>query len=295
MLVVEQVFLSYLFSSSSVEDGYALAPGSPTIEGARPSSNLHSHMDPNVVPMTPGGNSGYTSTASRHARSITFGLVIHSLADGLALGASSFSTASTTQSTPSVHQAWMPHFGRALGSHSHAESSLSNGGGIVENVTSASPLTIVVFLALLIHKIPAALALATSLLPLIPPRKIRVHIAIFSAATPLGAILGLTILGIMGAGSNAGAGEKQSELWAGMALAFSGGTFLYVATVLQPVRSEEGGPQSRQHSHVHPGEDEVQHLGTKQRVLLIIFGMFLPIVVSLMIGHGREQGAQIPG
>jgi solute carrier family 39 (zinc transporter), member 9 len=159
---------------------------------------------------------------------------------------------------------------------------------MMDQIQSTNPLTLIVFLALIIHKIPAALALATSLLPLIPPRKIRVHVAIFSIATPLGALLSIMLLGTVSAGTKGGTSEKQSGLWAGMALAFSGGTFLYVATVLQPVRKEDGESPS-QHGRAHPGEDEVQTLGSKQRVLLIIFGMFLPIVVSSMIGHGHEH------
>lgn len=160
----------------------------------------------------------------------------------------------------------------------------------MDHIQATNPLTLVVFLALIIHKLPTALALASSLLPLIPARKIRLHIAIFSLATPFGAIVSVMLLALATIGTKAGARDNQGDLWAGMALAFSGGTFLYVATVLQPVRSEEDPPQ--QHGHAHPGEDEVQTLGRKTRVLLIILGMFLPVMISSMLGHGHEHGHQ---
>jgi solute carrier family 39 (zinc transporter), member 9 len=283
MLFVEQIFLPSLSPSPSVEDGYALAPDRASFEGARSSSNLHARIDSNGASTTPGGSS---SIASRHARSITFGLVIHSLADGLALGASSFSRSSITEQAPLAPQSHTIPSIYTLDTRSLSRGEPS--GDMMDQIRSTNPLTLIVFLALIIHKIPTALALATSLLPLLPPRKIRVHVAIFSIATPLGALLSLMLLGIISAGTKGGTSEKQSGLWAGMALAFSGGTFLYVATVLQPVRKEAGEPQS-QHGHAHPGEDGVQTLGSKQRVLLIIFGMFLPIAVSSMIGHGHEQ------
>jgi zinc transporter 9 len=287
MLLVEQILLLSSSSFSSVESGYALAPNTESLEGARSSANLHAEMDPNGGSTTLGANPGYSGVGSRRARSITFGLVIHSLADGLALGASSFSGSSVIEQAFSSRQSLVSHFSHIFNARS-LEPTPSN-GGMIDHIKSTNPLTLIVFLALVIHKAPTALALATSLLPLIPPRKIRLHVAIFSLATPLGAMLSLMLLGIVSAGTKGGTSDQQSGMWAGMALAFSGGTFLYVATVLQPVRNEGGEPQS-QHSHAHLGEDEVHTLGSKLRVMLIIFGMFLPVVVSSLIGHGHEQG-----
>jgi len=66
-----------------------------------------------------------------------------------------------------------------------------------------------------------------------------------------------------------GIGDKGD--WAGLALLVSGGTFLYVATVLQPVK---------RHSPV-PGE-----MQATTRVFIIILGMFIPLVFRLF-HHGH--------
>ena len=108
---------------------------------------------------------------------LTLGLVIHSLADGLALGAS------------------------ASGENS-----------------SDTSLSLVVFIALIIHKClplkffflfiiktyisvaPTALALTSSLLSTSLPRSdIRKHVAVFSVATPVGALVSFLLLGFIGA------------------------------------------------------------------------------------------------
>ncbi|KAJ1303553.1 hypothetical protein OPQ81_011737 [Rhizoctonia solani] len=70
-------------------------------------------------------------------------------------------------------------------------------------------------------------------------------------------------------------GEHDSfAKWTGIALLFSGGTFLYVATVLQPVSS---------HGH-QEGE-----LKAGVRVLLTTLGMFFPFIAGGVLGHGHEH------
>jgi zinc transporter 9 len=176
---------------------------------------------------------------SARANPITLGLVIHSLADGLALGASS----------------------------SGSSGGGSGGGGIRDN-----PLMLIVFFALLIHKAPTSLALSSALLPLLPRPQIRLHIAVFAAATPIGALLAYLLLSLFA--------SQDGDKWGGIALAFSGGTFLYVATVLQPVReetragAEEGSPVM-----------ENAKMGKMVRLFLIVAGIFTPLSMSLAIGH----------
>lgn len=270
MLLVEQVLLP---STSSNDADYALLPNGSSTEASRSSSNLHVRSDSNGAPIT---QSVPSNGAYRRAKSITFGLVIHSLADGLALGASAFS--SSAKGHAHAHRA-------VLLSRDAADSD------IMDQLQTSS-LTLVVFFALFIHKMPTALALSTSLLPLIPPRRIRLHILVFSLATPLGAVLSFILLGFSDIGGSsigklitAGVASQASKsgLWAGIALAFSGGTFLYVATVLQPVGGESG---SGGHAHAHPGE-EASLLGPKARVALIVLGMVLPIIITTLIGHGH--------
>ncbi|KAJ7643954.1 Zinc/iron permease [Roridomyces roridus] len=150
---------------------------------------------------------------------LTFGLIIHGLADGLALGVSSLS--------------------------------------------DSHDLSFIIFLALIIHKAPTSLALSTSLLNTSLPRpECRQHLAFFAASTPFGAIVSYLLLSFFSAGGEGG--------WTGIVLLVSGGTFLYVATVLQPV------------SH-GPDETMKPHL----RVALIAFGMLLPYFLSQFLPEGH--------
>lgn len=141
----------------------------------RPSEHRHIH------------HQDLDSDGKKKAYPLTLGLVVHALADGLALGSS------------------------ALANDSAVPSGLS----------------VVIFVALLIHKAPTALALATSLLSTSLSRAdCRKHLAVFSASTPIGAITTYGIMTLL---------RVQSDsTWSGFALLFSGGSFLYVATVLQP-------------------------------------------------------------
>jgi len=162
---------------------------------------------------------------------LTLGLVMHGLADGLALGVS------------------------ALGN-------------------TETDLSLVVFLALIIHKAPTALALTTSLLSTALPRsECKKHIAIFSASTPFGALVSYGLLSFLQAG-----GEGD---WTGTALLVSGGTFLYVATVLQPVSHTSD-------SHSMPSEEKEMNKIT--RALLMVMGMFIPFLIGTLLGHGHGHG-----
>ncbi|RDB17793.1 Zinc transporter ZIP9-A [Hypsizygus marmoreus] len=178
------------------------------------------------VPSAPSAPSESTSSTSR-AFALTFGLVIHGLADGLALGVSSLAKDAS--------------------------------GG-------TSALSLIVFLALIIHKAPTSLALTTSLLATSLPRaKCKKHLIAFSASTPVGAIASYLLFSLLGNGDGG---------WTGIALLISGGTFLYVATVLQPVSEHSG-------SHT-PGE-----MRSVTRVLYISVGMFIPFLLSGLFGHGH--------
>ncbi|CAE6464320.1 unnamed protein product [Rhizoctonia solani] len=154
---------------------------------------------------------------------ITLGLVIHSMADGLALGASARS-----------------------GQHA---------------------LEAIVFLAIIVHKAPTALALCTALMPHLPRQSIRRHITAFALTSPLAALMTYFLVQFLG--------EHDSlARWTGIALLFSGGTFLYVATVLQPVSAH--------------GHQEVE-LKPGIRVLLTVLGMFFPFIAGGVLGHGHEH------
>ncbi|KAF8634163.1 hypothetical protein AX15_001031 [Amanita polypyramis BW_CC] len=153
--------------------------------------------------------------------SITFGLVVHALVDGMALGVSSLTD------------------------------------------TMSSSLAVVVFLALVVHKAPTSLALSSSLLATGMPRdECKKHIVIFASATPAGALASFFFLSLLGS-------DKAS--WTGIALLVSGGTFLYVATVLQSAL-------------YHATSTEITRMG---RISCIAAGILLPFVLSAILGHNH--------
>jgi len=160
---------------------------------------------------------------------LTFGLIMHGLADGLALGVSS----------------------------------LSDPGASYD--PSHRDLSFIVFLALIIHKAPTSLALTTSLLNTSLPRpECRKHLAFFAASTPLGAIVSYAVLSFFSTGAQGN--------WTGLALLVSGGTFLYVSTVLQTV------------SHSPDDHDSsAGDLSPTIRVSLIAAGMILPYMISHLL------------
>lgn len=116
-----------------------------------------------------------------HTHSTTIGLVIHSFADGIALGASS--------ATPATQ----------------------------------SSLGLVVFVAILVHKAPAAFGLTSVLLKQgLGKRAARGHLLLFSLAAPLGALVTWAFVNALGVTGS----TSDGSWWTGIVLIFSGGTFL---------------------------------------------------------------------
>jgi solute carrier family 39 (zinc transporter), member 9 len=123
------------------------------------------------------------------------------------------------------------------------------------------------------------LALTSSLLTLSIPRDVcKKHLAVFCASTPIAAVFSYAVLAFFGV--------KDEDDLIGTCLLLSvrftvlscmglvmnmsqGGSFLYVATVLQPVSSSEG------------------ELKKPLRVLLIVMGIFAPYFVGGFFGHGH--------
>ncbi|THH03040.1 hypothetical protein EW145_g6578 [Phellinidium pouzarii] len=128
--------------------------------------------------------------------------------------------------------------------------------------TQAFPLTV----GLVIHSLADGLALGASALPrAIIPGVSGVDCP-QSVSTPLGALASFGILSLLGSG--VGGGD-----WTGIALLASGGTFLYVATVLQPVSHQESRSASS------------SDISEKIRLGFIVTGMFIPFLISLAFGH----------
>ncbi|EDV90477.1 zinc transporter ZIP9 [Drosophila grimshawi] len=108
--------------------------------------------------------------------------------------------------------------------------------------TSHQDVEIIVFLAIMLHKAPAAFGLVSFLLhEKVERQQIRRHLGVFSLSAPL-----LTLLTYFGIG------QEQKETLnsvnaTGIAMLFSAGTFLYVATVhVLPELT-----QAHQHSGMH--------------------------------------------
>lgn len=124
-------------------------------------------------------------TTPSQSNSTTIGLVIHAVADGIALGAST--------ATP----------------------------------TTKASLGLVVFVAIMLHKAPAAFGLTAVLLKQgLSKRSVRAHLALFSLAAPAGAIGTWILVNLIGRAGMASSDSSGGVWWTGVVLIFSGGTFL---------------------------------------------------------------------
>ncbi|XP_044069238.1 zinc transporter ZIP9 [Siniperca chuatsi] len=164
----------------------------------------------------------------------TLGLVIHSAADGFALGAA----VATGQVTVQV----------------------------------------IVFFAVILHKAPAAFGLVSFLMHAgLEKKYIQGHLLAFSAAAPIVAITTYFIL-------HASGSLSENQLSAtGVAMLFSAGTFLYVATVhvLPEVNSgRTGQPPSDFQQHTGAEAHKQRRLGLLESLTLIL-GVGLPMVLAL--------------
>ncbi|XP_055642119.1 zinc transporter ZIP9 [Toxorhynchites rutilus septentrionalis] len=159
--------------------------------------------------------------------------------------------------------------------------------------TSHSDVEIIVFLAIMLHKAPAAFGLVSFLLHEgIERQRIRKHLLIFSLSAPL-----LTLLTYFGIGN-----EQKETLESlnatGIAMLFSAGTFLYVATVhVLPELTHNTGHGSHRGHHDYnlleqqqPGGSGAKLSSSKganglqnYELALLILGALAPIFLTM--GH----------
>lgn len=126
--------------------------------------------------------------------------------------------------------------------------------------TSHRDVEMIIFLAIMLHKAPAAFSLVVFLLHRgLKHSTIRRHLLAFSLSAPLAALV--TYFGLSQSGKEA----LRRNNATGIAMLFSAGTFLYVATV-----------------HVLPELVHNKLLSLKEMVFLI-GGAFLPILLAQMI------------
>lgn len=149
--------------------------------------------------------------------------------------------------------------------------------------TSHKDVEMIVFLAIMLHKVPAAFGLVTFLLnESIGRKRIRLHLAIFSMVAPLLALI--TYCGI---------GAEQKEMLnsvnaTGIVMLFSGGTFLYVATVhaLPEMNScgQHGNSAEGAYNHLEAPLNQVptRNKSLKNGELAILnTGALLPLLLTM--------------
>lgn len=150
--------------------------------------------------------------------------------------------------------------------------------------TSHADVEMIVFLAIMLHKAPAAFGLVTFLMHEgIERRRIRKHLLIFSLAAP--AMTLLTYFGI---------GQKQKETLSslnatGIAMLFSAGTFLYVATVhvlADLTQNSSHGHYSKLPQNIEAGKVQPLAHSTAlkpKELLYLVVGCLCPLLLS--VGH----------
>lgn len=141
---------------------------------------------------------------------------------------------------------------------------------------------VVIFLAVTLHKAPAAFGLVSFLMHSgLEKKYIQGHLLAFSAAAPVVAIATYFIL------HGSGDSSQRRLVATGVGMLFSAGTFLYVATVhiLPEVSSSSSSSRTEYsssdlQSHTTAKPHQHRHLGLKDSFTLIL-GVALPIVLAL--------------
>ncbi|GAB6026034.1 hypothetical protein CHUAL_012244 [Chamberlinius hualienensis] len=135
--------------------------------------------------------------------------------------------------------------------------------------TSHADVEMIVFVAIMLHKAPAAFGLVTFLMHSgIERSRIRRHLLVFALAAPILAII--TYFGL----SQKGKETLSSMNATGFTMLFSAGTFLYVATihVLPEVTHRKSSGDSSDHGGLR-----------KLEFVALVIGALLPLILTL--GH----------
>ncbi|KAG0330730.1 hypothetical protein BG004_002010 [Podila humilis] len=152
--------------------------------------------------------------------------------------------------------------------------------GIALGASASRPeLRFIVFLAIMLHKAPAAFGLSTVLLQHgFSRRQTRQQVAIFSLAAPIGAILTYIFIQMSGQSDS-----SSLHWWTGMLLLFSGGTFLYVA--MHVMSEMNNNNADRSNSGYNVGGAEAGKGLALGEVLCVIGGMIVPLLLSVDHEH----------
>lgn len=154
------------------------------------------------------------------------------------------------------------------------------------SATNRTDVQFIVFLAIMLHKAPAAFGLVSFLLVEGLERvRVKRHLLVFSLSAPVTAMLTFYVLVALGNGSS-----FSSHSFTGVLMLFSAGTFLYVATVhvlpeLTKVTNDYqlvGQMNMAGHSHSGGGPS----FTVKELVAMIIGALFPAVIAS---GHSHSH------
>ncbi|KAK1970358.1 ZIP zinc transporter [Colletotrichum sublineola] len=149
--------------------------------------------------------------------------------------------------------------------------------------TSNTKLGLIIFVAIMVHKAPAAFGLTSVLLKQgLSKRTARGHLIVFSLAAPFGALSTWAVIRILGGGNFEG---DSGQWWTGMLLLFSAGTFLFVA---MHAMQEDSSSAKHEHGGTNGysdggGVQKVQQRPQMRDTFATVAGMLLPLLTQF--GH----------
>ncbi|KAH6668913.1 ZIP zinc transporter-domain-containing protein [Halenospora varia] len=150
--------------------------------------------------------------------------------------------------------------------------------------TDNTKLGFIIFIAIMIHKAPAAFGLTSVLLKQgLSKRAARGHLIIFSLAAPFGAITTWILVSVLGGSHIEG---ERGQWWTGMLLLFSAGTFLYVAMhAMQEDSNHEHTNHSMSNGYAESSGSSQRNKPKPQMrdTFAAVGGMLIPLLTQ--IGH----------
>ncbi|KAG5302501.1 zinc transporter ZIP9 [Histoplasma capsulatum G186AR] len=196
------------------------------------------------------------------------------------VGSGLLTTATTSSSSSTARNGFATTIGLVI--HAAADG-VALGASI-----SDTNLSFVVFLAIMVHKAPAAFGLTTILLKQgLSTRAVKGHLLMFSLGAPVGALLTWIVAHTVLAGN---ASDERATQWrTGMLLLFSAGSFLYVAmhTMQEMGMSTEMSRRDSSYANGYAVHDRDNAQRTQQKsmkdLIATVVGMILPLF--LQIGH----------
>ncbi|KAG1173522.1 hypothetical protein G6F70_005771 [Rhizopus microsporus] len=127
-------------------------------------------------------------------------------------------------------------------------------------------LSVIVFLAIILHKAPAAFGLTSLLLNSgLTKTSIQKYLILFALAAPTGSILTYLILGLFSSNVT----STEIEYFSGLLLVFSGGTFLFVAM----------------HALQETSHSKSSEVHRPSQLLITLAGMLIPTTLNIMHNH----------